>query len=488
MYICSGNENVIFYNELPTRGKGQINRKNMVGMTLNGEYYKFKFVGLKILEYIGGKRPKFLIGYNNKFYNVSCADFINNGNLGRILDDYFNDFNNKYIDNHNIVHIFITNTKGDKYEALYSGNHVEEVMNSNWCVLLDDNKILSVQTKNYNKTKKQLKLHQVDLGSWVDHINNNPLDNRIENLRKSNPQDNNRNLSLNNKFDIVGISCNGKGYRSRFNYNKIRINTKAKHSLEEAKLDNLITQRYLGYKHNEDMFYLLDNLSEERIKEVTDLLDEKMKKVDGKIHEPKEYNHKIIDCGDYKKLIWKDKEMLFNCSEEFIGNMHINECDGYWRCIFVENGDKIRNQFHKELLGIKPNEYFEYGINIDHLNNDGNDNRYENLFITTYYSNQCNKQGLGYYKTKSDTYTVEYMNNYRFWNLISGIKRPTYKMEKEAIDEVNRRREIIENSRVKLKSKGELNELIQYCLDNRYLQDNGLADLDLGYLYWKGIL
>ena len=33
-----------------------------------------------------------------------------------------------------------------------------------------------------------------------------------------------------------------------------------------------------------------------------------------------------------------------------------------------------------------------------------------------------------------------------------------------------------------------LDEKIQYCLDNRYVLENGLADLDLGYLYWKGII
>ena len=40
--------------------------------------------------------------------------------------------------------------------------------------------------------------------------------------------------------------------------------------LEEAKLDNLIAQQYLGYKHNEEQFYKLENLSKDRIKEVVE--------------------------------------------------------------------------------------------------------------------------------------------------------------------------------------------------------------------------
>lgn len=493
MYVCSGNKNVWFNEKLPRwdngRYKGDINMMSMVGMSLSGSYYGVKFSGLKILEYIKGRSKRFIVEYNGVKSYIYCGNLLNQGNLRNILDCFI-DLNNKYIDNNNVVHIFITNTNGNKFEALYSGYSIEGVMNSNWCVVLNKNrKVISVLTNSYNKSGEKIKLHQVDLGSFVDHINNNTLDNRKENLRKSNPQDNGKNKNRDNGFGVTGINKYDKGWVYCASVNGYNICTKLKYDLSEVEIDALISQRYLGYNHNEDRFCELDYLSKERIKEVTDLIDSKIANNKNKIRKTKEYNHNIIDYGDYKKLI-KDngEEMIFDCDEEFIKNMNVCENNGYWLCAFVENGVKIQNRFHKELLRLRSNRYNEYYINVDHLDNNTNNNTYGNLAITTSYSNQCNKKSQGYRKLKSGNYIVTCMRNYKFWDLIGGVKRPLFPTEQEAIDEVIRRKEIIEKSRVKLKTKEELEELIQYCFENNYTQENGLADLDLGYLYWKGIL
>lgn len=476
MYTCS--ENVKILNDLPRwkNGvcRGRFDNRAMVGMNLSIEYFGKIYEEIKVVDYIKGKKPKFIVEYKGKNMTIRC-DSLLNGNIGSVVNHFRNLNNKEIIDG--VVYIYITNAKGEESLALYSGEHMDEVMNSNWCER--DGYAFS---GNYNQTKKRISLHQVDLGSFVDHINNNPLDNRIENLRKSNHKDNGKNKNTNNKFGLVGITKNNKGWYAGYLYNGFNIITKTKHNLEEVKIDALIAQRYLGYRHNEDMFYLLDELDENRIKEVEELLDTKTRIINNKIHEEITYNHEIIDCGEYKKLIWKDKEMLFDCDEEFIKNKNVYNGNNYWLCEFVENNRKINNSFHKEILNLRANEYLIYNIHIDHLNNNPSDNRRINLTITSHYGNMCNKIGRGYSQRKSNSCVVMYMHKYRFWNLIGGLHNPTFKTEEEAINEVNRRREIIDKYRVKLKSKEELEDLIEYCLDNNILLENGLADLDLGYI------
>ena len=198
------------------------------------------------------------------------------------------------------------------------------------------------------------------------------------------------------------------------------------------------------------------------------------------------YNHEILNCGEYNKLILKNMEMLFDKDID-ITNKRINNSYDYWYCNFVENNVKIRNRFHREVMGLRPNDkYSPYKLHVDHLNHDKSDNRLDNLVITTSYGNLCNKLGNGYVN-ENKKFKVIYMSNYKFWDLIGGSKNKSFLTENEAIEEVGRRRSIIDNARVKLKSVKELDDLIVYCLENGYVLENGLADLDLGYLYWRNI-
>lgn len=480
MYKCS--ENVIILADLPRweRGtnKGKINRAAMVGSKLNIEYYGVIYKDIEILNYFLDRKrnPRFTVRYNNETYDILCKGFLK-GEIGNILNV---DLNNKYVDENGVVHIFI-NKEGKIFEALYSGDNIEDVVKANWYVIIKNGKPHSVNTASYKG--KSILLHQVDLGSFVDHINNNPLDNRIENLRKSNSQHNAKNKKTKNKYGLTGLKENGRGWYNRFSVNGINISTETRHNLEEAKIDNLISQKYLGYKHNEDMFYLLKEIGDNRIQEVVDLLERKIKE---KKSLSKTYSNHIIEEESFNKLIRNNKEMYFD-KEVDISNMFVWENRGYWICEFIENNNIIQNKFHREIMGFRPNEYSEYNIHIDHLDNNSNDNRRNNLVITTVYGNQCNKTGIGYSKKKNGSYVVSYMKDYKYWDLIGGVARPTFKTEEEAINEVNRRRNIIDNARVKLKSKEELGNLIKYCFDNNYTLENGLADLDLGYLYWKEI-
>lgn len=97
----------------------------------------------------------------------------------------------------------------------------------------------------------------------------------------------------NNEYGLAGLILTGKGYISSFMFEGCRIYTKIRQDLEEAKIDNIIAQIYLGLKDNEDQFYRVKYLSTERIEEIMDLLDKKIENNRNKIKKEKERKHKF---------------------------------------------------------------------------------------------------------------------------------------------------------------------------------------------------
>ena len=83
-------ENNRILTELPRRGKF-IDCKAMVGMELELFYEGEVYAGVKILEYIKGSSPRFVVEYNGQTHNILCGDFIN-GRFGRVLGLITKDF------------------------------------------------------------------------------------------------------------------------------------------------------------------------------------------------------------------------------------------------------------------------------------------------------------------------------------------------------------------------------------------------------------
>ena len=310
-------------NKLPRFGSGshknKINSEACVGMTLifkninSSQIYE-----IKIIEYIKGYKengkktlPKFKVEYiylrGTEYEEVIekviyCNDLINGGNIGGIIPSL-----NQWRKGNNYW-IGIT-TKGEEFKFSTDNKEVEyDILHSTWSIVNNDK--LYVMTNKLNNRGKNWKLHQAiaykgdekivqensNKGMCVDHINGDSLDNRKENLEIKTKQDNNKNKKTNNKLGLTGLkqTKNGK-YFSYFTYNNGKISIACRESLAEAKIDNLIAQKYLGYTHNSELFHLLDNIDKIRIKEVEDLIEKGKKRIDSQKDKEKEYEYDYIE-------------------------------------------------------------------------------------------------------------------------------------------------------------------------------------------------
>ena len=93
-----------------------------------------------------------------------------------------------------------------------------------------------------------------------------------------------------------------------------------------------------------------------------------------------------------------------------------------------------------------------------------------------------NKKGKGYQTVKNGSnsrYRIYYANNWKYFNLyIGGLKNPTFSIEEEAIAEVKRRKEIVDKYRFRVKTKEELDEVIDFAEEHD-------LDIDSAYIVWK---
>lgn len=492
-------------DELPKQnGKNnQIKYSLCVGYTL---YFKMttnkRIIKIKILDYIKDKRSKFKIQYifmKNTEYEeciikeMFCYNLINRCQIRGIIPSL-----NQWIKKDN--YWIGIDTDGREFKFSTDNKETEyNILHSTWCVADSD----YVMTGSLNNTGIKMKLHRAvyfncnkqeldkNIHMCIDHMNNNRADNRIDNLSLVSQSKNGKNKNTNNKYGLTGLHLNRKGYYSLLTYKKYQLYTKTRYDLEEAKIDNLIAQRYLGYKHNEDQFYKLEGLSEERIKEVTNLLDKKIESSKYKVKKQKEYAYDFIEKdnligiktfkrnGTSNEICWVDRDFGRIEGDKFIVKGCVcNRGEGYF------NINNNRVNVYVMIGEMSLQNYRNNNFHINHINQKPNENYRDNLEIVTIQSNMMSKNGKGYitHKRKNGTkYQVKYAYNWKYFDLyIKGLKEPTFNTEEEATIEVKRRKEIINKYRFRVKTLEELNEVIDFTEEHE-------LDLDSAYIVWKGL-
>lgn len=122
MYLCK-NKNVRILNDLPTKGKGKIDRKSMVGMNLTVDYYGDIHKNIEILEYLNNEcHSKFKIKYNNKISEIDIGNMLS-GKLRELLRAYPNVI---WYTDHWMIDIGVSEEDAKKY-ASQSNKKIEVI-------------------------------------------------------------------------------------------------------------------------------------------------------------------------------------------------------------------------------------------------------------------------------------------------------------------------------------------------------------------------
>ena len=117
-------------------------------------------------------------------------------------------------------------------------------------------KTLNARDCNKNKTVRMANI--ITGKKHIDHINNNTLDNRKENLRECTQSQNSKNQSkpFNSACKFMGVSWEHGKYRVRIGYNKRKIHLGSFSNLEDAIIARLKAEKkYFGeFAPQKDLF------------------------------------------------------------------------------------------------------------------------------------------------------------------------------------------------------------------------------------------
>jgi hypothetical protein len=319
----------------------------------------------------------------------------------------------------------------------------------------------------YFQNHKGDKLHRIVMGItdkniFVNHLGGRRWDNRKEKLSISDSLDNSKEKKLGNgnKYSgIIGLLKRGKDrWVGNIKINDISVYTKYKDK-DEALMDLLIIQRHYGFRHNDDLYYMLDNISELRIKEVINNTERQLNaKRDDKICSTNRFQlsedstyYNVYDVNNKAfKISVRSKELV----EQGIWHVAEDISNGTTSIhgFIIKNGKRTTVKLHRYLFDLLDKKYRNWFV--VRLNHDELDDRIENLIIT---------DSVGTGLTKKIEKGYQYRNgNYRVNISLLGKKfRQTVYSEQEAIDLVKYKREEAMKQRLQFHSKEELDTYLK---------------------------
>jgi len=318
----------------------------------------------------------------------------------------------------------------------------------------------------YFQNKKGDKLHRIIMGVtdpnvYINHLGRNRWDNRKENLTVSDCLDNSKEKrkSSRNKTGIVGLMKRGKNnkYVGNIKVNDICLYSSYKER-DDALIDLLIMQREYGFRHNENLYYLLENVPQERMDEVLNLIKRQLgKERNDKLVSSNQYE--ISECGTYYN-VYDSNNNRFKISVEskeivekglwYVATEKSNNVSYVHGSIIIE-GSRKTVKLHRYLFDLLDVKY--KNIFVDHLNGDGLDNRRDNLQLTDANGNGQNKPAKGYWIDDGRIRGAITING-------KSINK-TFETIKDAINWHTEQRKISINNRLTFTSKSEVDEYIK---------------------------
>jgi hypothetical protein len=282
--------------------------------------------------------------------------------------------------------------KGEEF--WFNGDNSEEIMTYNWHI---SNGYLIGAKNRVVVRLNRLVLGITDPNIIVNHCGRNKMDNRVEMLSISDHKDNMKELSPSklNNTGITGLTqTKDNKYRIQCTVDEVSYTNTYKEK-DKALKDLLIIQRYYGYRHNEDLYHMLDDISEKYINKLI---------------------HKVEANTDNRKvspIICKNRfELSEDGSFYYIYDKKNNRCKisiedlelvklGNWRYILnngkeyfsgdiIYQGKRKSLFLHRFLMDLIDPKYRHWYV--DHFDSNGLDNTRENIVITDAKGNGLNKK------------------------------------------------------------------------------------------------